>query len=236
MAMAKKKWKKKERIERELAVEDKREGRNWVVTAGVVVLVLVAGYLLFGARPDSPPETTGINGDYRVISSIPSSHAPGKVTLTEFFDFTCPHCYDFHREISPLLEEKYGETLAVVDRGLPLRESSKPALEAYEIALEAGKGEEMKDALFTAYHERNEDISQTEVLAKIASDVGLDEEAFIKDLTDHRKAPVIDENIRLGNIYKLQGTPTFVVDGNLLVTDNSPANIETIIDSVLESD
>ncbi len=237
--MAKKRWKKKERLERAAQPVSKGGGSNSkLVLAGVIVLIL-AGYFIFGSGGDNSLETpppADIAGKYMLFSDKASTHVQGRVELIEFFDFTCSHCYAFHKDTWPALKNKYGDKVELIDTGIPLRESSIPPLEAYEIAKDFGKGEEMKDALFTAFHEEDLDITKVQILADIAEKIGLERAAFSDALSSRSKASLVESNRRLANSYKLTGTPTFVLDGNIKATGTSSDNLQAIIDSILEGE
>lgn len=235
--MAKKKWKKKQRLEKkETIVEQKGKGSNKVLTISALLILIVAGYFLFGpssSPTQTPAPTPAIAGNYVLFDDKPSTHVAGKVSLVEFFDFTCSHCYNFHKDTWPILKNRYGDKITLIDTGIPLRESSIPPLEAYEIAKDFGKGEEMKDALFIAEHEENKDITNVQIVVDIAENIGLDRAAFSEALDSHSKASIVESNRRLANSYKLTGTPTFVIDGNIKATGTSAANLQTIMDSIL---
>jgi protein-disulfide isomerase len=238
--MAKKKWKKKERLEKkeaELGREEK--GSSKAVTIAVLLIIVVAGYYLFGppsSPAQTPPPTKPIEGSYVQFPDKPNTHVSGKVSLIEFFDFYCSHCYSFHKDTWPALKKKYGDKIELADLGYPLRETSILPLEAYEIAKDFGKGEELKDAMFTAIHEEERDISNVEALSGLAEGVGLDKAIFASALESRSKSKVVDDNRRLGNSYKLTGTPTIIIDGNIKATGTSAANLQTIIDSILEGE
>jgi protein-disulfide isomerase len=237
--MAKKKWKKKQRLEKREEIILEERGSNKSLTIVALLIIVVAGYYLFGPSStpaQTPPPTKAIEGNYVQFPDKTSIHVTGKVTLIEFFDFTCSHCFDFHRDTWPVMKNKYGDKIELIDTGIPLRESSIPPLEAYEIAKDSGKGEEMKDALFNAFHEEKIDITKVQILADIAENIGLERVAFSDALTSHSKASIVESNRRLANSYKLTGTPTFVIDGNIKATGTSASNLQTIIDSILEGE
>lgn len=239
--MARKKWKKKDRGEKEEETPRTDDGkrRQTAVLIGALIVIIIIGYYLLGQTstlPSTPPASGNIKGNFELLSGKPNTHVSGRVVLIEFFDFYCSHCYTFHSQRWPVLRERYGDRIALFEYGYPLRQSSNPPIEAYEIAKELGIGEEMKDALFKAIHEEKRDISNTEALAGIAETLGLNKDTFAKALDTHVKASIVDENTRLGNSYNLKGTPTFIIDGNLKTTDSSVANLEAIIDSILDGD
>lgn len=234
--MAKKKWKKKERIETaRLEIAEKRKGTNYKAFVPLVLVIFLAAFIILGQNGRS-----GINpvaaGDFETLNGFDNTHVQGQVTLMEFFDFYCSHCYQFHRDTWPLLQEDYGTRLILDDRGYPLQERSKLPLEAYEVAKDLGKGEEFKDVVFKAIHEDGRDVSNADALAALAATAGMDEAGFKEALLSGTKKGTVEENRRLGISYGLKGTPTFVVDGNMRVVDRSYENLKTIADSLLQEE
>ncbi len=92
----------------------------------------------------------------------------------------------------------------------------------------------MKDALFKAYHEDGNDISKVDILTSLAEGAGLPGEDFKRKLESQSTRSIIEENIRLSRTYKLTGTPTFILDGNIKVRDYSFENMKAVIDSLLQ--
>src|SRR3989338_6282888 len=75
------------------------------------------------------------------------------VTIVEYSDFQCPFCSSFFQDTFIPLEKDYIETGKVrfVFKHFPLRSihpNAQKAGEAFECAVEQGKGKEMHDALF----------------------------------------------------------------------------------------
>lgn len=178
-----------------------------------------------------------LNEPYVVVPDKKSTHEKGKVKMVVFFDFFCPHCHEFDTVVVPLLQREYGKKLQVTYIGFPiLYEDSIIPLEAYELAKEEGKGEEMKNAIFDAIYYQRKDGANTGVLLTIAKSIGLDEEKFKKGLTSGIKKKTVLEGKELAKSYSARSTPTVIIDGNLLVKDNSLAGISAIINKMLEGD
>lgn len=230
--MARKKWKKKSRILKESPkVQEKKINKSYILIG--IFLISITGYLIL--EGDESPSYPVIQGDYVILKDKPDSHVAGKVTLVEFFDFYCSHCYRFYKERWPVLEEKYGDKVELFELGYPLKERSIPPLAAYEVAVEQGKGNDIKNLIFTAIHEEGRDVSDVQTLAAIAQSVGLDKVTFEERLQSYGFSKV-EEYRRLGNSFALTGTPTFIIDGNIKVTDSSVENLVAVIDSILERD
>lgn len=178
-----------------------------------------------------------LNGQYVVVPDKKSTHEKGKVKMVVFFDFFCPHCHQLDTVVVPLLQREYGKRLLVTYIGFPIvYEDSVIPLEAYELAKEEGKGEEMKNAIFDAIYYQRKDGANTEVLLTIAKSIGLDEGKFKKRLTSGIKKKTVLEGKELAKSYSAKSTPTLIIDGNLLVKDNSLAAISAIINKILEGD
>jgi len=174
---------------------------------------------------------------YIVVPDKKSTHEKGKVKMTVFFDFFCPHCHQFDTVVVPLLQREYGKKLEVTYIGFPiLYEDSVIPLEAYELAKEEGKGEEMKNAIFDAIYYQRKDGANVDVLSKIARSIGLDEARFQKGLASGIKKKTVMEGKELAKSYNARSTPTVIIDGNILVKDHSLATISTIINRILERD
>jgi len=231
--------KRAKRKQKEVKVEETKKGIDPVLIVGGLLLLAVVFFVFRGPSGEdaSQPlvqQPSNVQGAFDYVSSMPDPSAPGTVHMIVFFDFFCPHCHNFDTGPLPQLEAKYGETLQVVPIGFPIfGAKAVNALRAYELAKEAGKGDEMKDAIFVAYHNQKRDISDTSVLAQVAGEVGLDSGQFKNSLDAGAKNDLVQSNIELANKYGVKQTPTVVLGGQYLVTELSTTNIETIINSLL---
>jgi predicted DsbA family dithiol-disulfide isomerase len=90
------------------------------------------------------------------------------------------------------------------------------------IAEAASKSHEMQDklvsALFHAYFEVNDDISDKQTLAKIAKDVGLfkDDEEALEFLKSDKRGSQVDREVLLYQYgQNISGVPHFFIDGEI---------------------
>ena len=115
---------------------------------------------------------TTIKGSFTQVPGKEFKFDGKTVEVLEFLSFYCDHCYQFEKAI-PAIKGNFPKK--VKWKIVPLywgQGSSRPG-EAYLIAVDAGKGEEMKRALFNANFVEKKDIGSVEVLEAIASKVGL---------------------------------------------------------------
>lgn len=102
------------------------------------------------------------------------------------------------------------------DRGIamklpPVQPRSRKAHEAAEFAREAGRMDELNQALFKAFFEEGRDLAQTEVLLDIAQSVGLDRDGLSEALASGRYTQKVEENQQLAQHLGITGVPALVV-------------------------
>src|SRR5213594_546590 len=123
---------------------------QWIVRLASAIIMSVIG---FGAiTPTARAVPAGLKGTFQELKE-PSTHTPGKVKLTEFADFYCPHCHMFDEAGLPVLEKEFGNKLDITMVGFPVIPGKLPkAGDMYEQAKIMGKGKEMKQVLFRTIH------------------------------------------------------------------------------------
>jgi len=144
------------------------------------------------------------------------------VEVMEFMSFYCGHCYAFERAI-PVIRGNFPRKIKW--RIVPIywgNASPKPA-EAYLLAEEAGKGEEMKKALFRAYFAESKDIGKVEVLDGIAAEIGLGFD-FSRKLRSGEKDGEVKKDLELARAYGVDATPTIIIAGDLKVDPGMAGN------------
>lgn len=201
------------------------------------VIAAVALTATFGWGPSGPlAATPGLKGKYEELKE-PSTHQPGKVKLTEFADFYCPHCHRFETEALPILEKEFGNKLEVTMVGFPVIPGKLPtAFEMYEQAKVMGKGPEMRRVLFRAIHKDRVQIFDRLLRASIVKEVGLDVATFEAGLASGKPVRALEAGKAWGMKVNVQQTPTILLDGNIKVETIDPENLKTVIRSILDAD
>lgn len=204
---------------------------NWLAATLVCGLLGTAAW----AGPASPPK---LEGKYEVLKE-PSTHQPGKVKLTEFADFYCPHCHAFEQALVPFIEKEFSGKVEVNMVGFPVIGGKLPtAFEMYEQARAMGKGVEMKKVLFRTIHKDRLHILDKVIRETLIREVGLDPVPFEAGLASGKPAAALQAGRKLGERVKVQSTPTVVLDGNIKVEGENlnPENLKTVIASILAGD
>jgi protein dithiol oxidoreductase (disulfide-forming) len=202
---------------------------HWTIAA-VMVAIWLQAVLVHGAVP------TGLKGKFIELKE-PSTHTPGKVKVTEFADFYCPHCHLFEQTGVPILQKEFGDKLELNFVGFPIIPGKLPtAFEMYEQAKLMGKGNEMKKALFRTIHKERVQIFDRVIREAVAKEVGLNPVEFEAGLASGKPVRALEAGRKWGQRVNVQQTPTIVLDGNIKVEQLDPDNLMSIIRSILESD
>jgi protein-disulfide isomerase len=169
-------------------------------------------------------------------SEVATSEAPVRgastapVTLIEFSDFHCPYC----RRVQPVLDElrgKYGDRIKIVYRDFPLdnlHPQARAAAEAARCAVEQGKFWEFHDKLFKA-----DPDSSPATLDRFASEVGMDVKAFAACRASGKYKASVQASTQEGTKLGITGTPTFFINGRLVVGAQPIDAFAKIIDDEL---
>ena len=204
---------------------------------GWLLMALVGG-LAGGAASAGPAAPPKPDGKYELLKER-STHEPGKVKLTEFADFYCPHCHAFEQALVPFIETEFSGKVEINMVGFPVIGGKLPtAFEMYEQARIMGKGVEMKKLLFRSIHKDRLHVFDKVIREALIREVGLDPVAFEAGLAGGKPTAAFDAGRKLGLRVNVQSTPALVLDGNIKIEGEnlSPENLKTVISSILASD
>ncbi|MFF2142900.1 DsbA family protein [Kitasatospora sp. NPDC058190] len=87
------------------------------------------------------------------------------------------------------------------------------AFEGYQYAAEHGRAAEYTPRVLRAFFQENRDIGRTEVLADIASELGLDGDDFTAALTAGTYTAAHQDALRTAEAFRISVAPTIIIDG-----------------------
>ena len=161
------------------------------------------------------------------VSPVKGSTNP-RVTIVEFSDFECPFCNQVQSTLKQIVES-YGRDVRLVFKHLPLeghRNSFQAARAAY-CAAEQDRFWQFHDALFST-----RDLSPP-VLEKIASDLGLAPARFQTCFNSEQSRAAIVKDLEAAKLFRIDSTPSFIVNGKLIKGALSFADFQRIIEQEL---
>ncbi len=168
------------------------------------------------------------------IAELEAGNSPFKgpqdapVIITLFTDFECPFCKKLPPVMDEVMQKNQGDVKLVL-KSLPLvriHPLAKPAAQAALAAHKQGKFWEFHDKLFTIEKLKPEDIDQ------IAKDLGLDMDAFKKDMASPEIIQQIEQDMQMAQKADVSGTPTVFINGRKAKGRTAEA-FQTLIDEEL---
>ncbi|MDI9642346.1 MAG: DsbA family protein [Archaeoglobaceae archaeon] len=155
-----------------------------------------------------------------------------KVTIIEFSDYACPYCARFALEVEKKIIENYGSVVKLVFRDLPVHgEISIKAAMAANCAMEQGKFWEYHYLLF---ERQNEWYSNESLFYNYAEELGLNVTHFRDCLDSEKYRSEVEKDAMDAQSYGVTGTPTFFINGEMVVGYKSYENFAKLIEEKLK--
>jgi protein dithiol oxidoreductase (disulfide-forming) len=196
--------------------------------------------VLFFLLPVGVQADEKIRGKYEVIGDINKLKNVKTIEMTEFFNYSCGHCYRF-LETSKRLHKKFKDKLH--HKKSPIywgNQTAYPSM-AFYIADELGVEEEFTQELFDTNFKLGVNIFQPKVIKFLAQEFKIS-----KEMTEGMQSASIkaktDQSLELAKQFKANETPTIIINGVLKVapsmthgsTEEMTDNLETIIEDILK--
>jgi len=178
-----------------------------------------------------------IKGTYENVPGIQFNFDGKQVEIIEFFSFYCGHCFEFEKSI-PVIKGNFPKKIKWRQVPIFWGEGSPKPGEAYFLAKDAGKGEEMKKAIFKALFIDGKDIGKVEVLEELGAEIGLGFD-FSRKLRTGEKAGEVGKAILMTKTYGIEETPVLIIAGNIKTSphmlEHSMSNLRDNAITILKS-
>jgi protein-disulfide isomerase/uncharacterized membrane protein len=173
--------------------------------------------------------------DVPLTDSAGKGPADARAVLVEFSDFECPYCKRLALSLDQVAKRE-SDTLRVHFKHYPMDASCNPNIqgEMHKMACEAavasvcaqrqGRFWPMHDKLF----ENNRHLS-TESIARYATEIGLDPEAFGVCTKDPTALEQVKRDIAQGQALGIRGTPTWFLNGWQYVGHRKPDDLQALV-------
>ncbi|MDX3905993.1 MAG: thiol:disulfide interchange protein DsbA/DsbL [Pigmentiphaga sp.] len=179
-------------------------------------LALAAGVVAFlpgTALAQQPREGT----DYIRLQQPQTTDSPGKIEVTEFFWYSCPHC----NALEPTLEawiKKLPQDVVV--RRVPVRFNAgmEPQQRLYYTLEALGKVDQLHRLVFTAIHEQRQPLNTANRIFDWAQQQGLDRAQFMAAYNSFGVQSKVQRATKLAEAYRIDGVPTLAVNGRYLTS------------------
>ena len=206
--------------------KDVKQRRGFVIPILIVLgMISVGAAMLFLFR--QKPTVRATSGSERVLANPdPEPSVQGNtmgdpnapVVIVEFSDFQCGYCRQFFLQTESALIEQYVATGKVyfIYRTLGdwLGPGSQLSAEAAYCASDQDMFWEYHDALFV---NQGQVAFSSDNLLKLADIIGVDMDAFRTCVESYKYRPQVEKDLQDGQAAGVRGTPSFLINGKLVV-------------------
>ncbi len=189
------------------------------------------------SAPGAPSAPAAPSAPVKVDATGPSmgkDNAP--VTIIEFSDFQCPFCKRFNDQTMGQLKTNYIDTgkARIVFRHypLPFHQNAPKAHEASMCADDQDKFWEFHDILFAKGAGDGTGLAVAD-LKQYAADLKLDTTKFNSCLDSGKYTKYVADDMAAGSAAGVSGTPSFVINGQLVVGAQPYSVFAAAIDAAL---
>jgi protein-disulfide isomerase len=207
----------------EIRARRKREQRQRRLIAIIIVVGVALILTAILIAPNFVPigEITTPNLDpFPMVSGMAMGDPSAPVLIEEFSDFQCSYCRVFHESTFDTIVEEYvaAGKVRVLFRNYPvIGPESLAAANASMCAAEQDKFWEFSSILFANQNGHDTGAFSTRRLAAFADAIGLNVDEFNACIREDRYQEQVQGDIQAGLQQGIDSTPSFLVNGVLMV-------------------
>jgi thiol:disulfide interchange protein DsbA len=214
-------------------------GSHNPLLAAVASTVSTASAATTAATTAPTPWQEGVNYT-RLVPAQPTSVQPGQVEVLEFFWYACPHCY----AIDPLVESwKKTKPAYISFARVPVMwsEGHRSTARLYYTLQSMGKLDQLHGEVFKEIHvngdpliaaDPNDSAGAERIQTTFVKKFGIPEDAFKKAYHSFAVETDLQKADQLVLRYRIEGVPTFVINGKYVADVRSAGSPERLISLV----
>ncbi len=167
--------------------------------------------------------------DYQLLNPAQPTSDPGKIVVSEFFSYQCPHCYAFYPVVTA-----WGNKLPkdVVFERIPVslgRSSWVPVAQAFYALQAMGKLEQMDRLIFAGINVQGAKLLDEASVTSFVAKQGINAAEFTAAYNSFGVKSSTVRADQMMKTHKVQGTPTMVVDGKYVVMSEGTKNYDDLL-------
>lgn len=220
---------------------------------GVIAAILIIGAGLFIFSPNEAPSTNQNNTTSPATLDPEASSAQtteliigdpnAKATIIEYADYKCPSCGEFHQKAGRQLRANYVDKglLKIIFRPFPVYAiDGAQALIGSYCAKDQQKFIDYHDALFEYmwvnhfrqgdYQKAIDTVLTDVVMNGLMNNIGMNPDAYKACMDSKKHEKAYYDTIELAAPDEIQGTPSFIINGQKVVGPQPYSVFKTLVD------
>lgn len=154
-----------------------------------------------------------------------------RVEVREFFSYACPHCFTFKPRLEAWLKQT-SEPVTFVRTPVVFHETWRPLAQAYYAAETLDVLDKIHQPLFEAIHVKQRRFRSADDLIAFFAEQGVPRERAAETFASFRVDMLMRQGAQALRSYRIQSTPTVVVNGKYVVTPNTAGGQERMIEVI----
>jgi len=137
----------------------------------------------------------------------------GDITLVEFLDYKCGYCRKAHNEVANLV--KTDGNIKLVVKEYPILGEDSYDLSRAAVATLQSLGNDAYKKMYNQFIKHDGPVTD-DVITYLANKVDLDGQIIVAKMDDASVAEQISKTRQLGENLNINGTPTFIINGEII--------------------
>ena len=179
-------------------------------------LVVAVTLLVCGAALAEPV----LGKDYKMLNPAQPTSTK-KIEVLEFFFYGCGHCFHLHPLLSAW-EKTMPKDVELTFVPTVFRDSWEPMASTFYALESIGQQPQLHDALYRAWNEENEILTDAGKIADFVAKHGVDRAKFTAAYGSFSMQSKVTRAKQMIRSYGISGTPTLVVDGKYMIEGLQP--------------
>lgn len=193
---------------------DKMNLINKRVFLKIIAVTLFAGASFTASASLAKPES---GKEYQVLAQPQPTDTQGKVEVSEFFFYTCPHCNVLDPYISAWVK-KQGNAISFKRIPVDFGQGQAVLTKLYYTLEAMGQLETLHAKIFEAIHTKRRPLNTEQQVLNFVKENGVDEKKFLEMSTSFAVATKIRRAAALQAAYKIDSVPVIFVDGRYMTS------------------
>ena len=178
------------------------------------LLASLAVSAVFASAPSFASPAAPENGkDYKTLGTQQSLDAgAGKIEITEFFWYGCPHCNEFEPYLETWLK-KQGPDVVFKRVPVSFQPQFVPHQKLYHAVVELGLEPQLTPKIFNEIHVNKDYLLTPDTQAAFLAKNGVDKQKFLAAYNSFANDSMIKRDDQMIEAYQIDGVPTLAVQG-----------------------
>ncbi len=158
--------------------------------------------------------------DYSLLNP-PQPTSTKNIEVLEFFFYGCSHCYHLHPLLSEWAKTK-PKDVELIFVPTVFRDSWESMANTFYALESMGQQQQLDDALYRAWNEENLALTDEDKAADFVAKHGVDRAKFTAAYNSFAMQSKVTRAKQMLRSYRIDGTPTLVVDGKYVIEGLQP--------------